>query len=430
MKPEKPTRAPLNWFDEVVIHKEPLGVVLVLGTWNYPLHLTLLPVAGAIAAGNCVIIKPPDLVPESARAMAELIPRYLDKDCVQVLLGGIPETTEILRQKFDYIFYTGSANVGRIVHAAANRHLTPTTLELGGKSPVWLGASADLLTATRRLLWGKFTNMGQTCVAPDYLLCTREVRDDFLRLAKQVIEEFYGADPKASPDLGRIVSDRQFQRVNQLLKCGTVAVGGDVDRADLYVGPTILVDVLPDDPVMAEEVFGPVLPVYTVAGPTEAVNFINSRDKPLALYVFTRDPEERDMFLSNTSSGGVSVNDTMLHLCTEGLPFGGVGLSGMGAYHGRYSFETFSHRKGVLAKNFNPVLEAVAAARYPPYSRHKTLLLRTLMLKRRSLPWRTLASAGLFSLGMAFTWALNLLTAGMTAPPETATAAAAAVPDT
>ncbi|KAJ1530499.1 hypothetical protein ONE63_005397 [Megalurothrips usitatus] len=409
MKPEKPEKTFVNMLDEVGIYKDPYGVVLVMGAWNYPVQLTLVPVVGAVAAGNCVVIKPSEIATASAKLIGELVPKYLDQECFPVILGGIPETTELLKQKFDYIFYTGSTTVGKIVRAAANEHLTPVTLELGGKSPVYLDNSVNLNIAVKRIIWGKLVNAGQTCIAPDYILCTRETQEKFVAKAKEVLKEFYGPNPKSSPDLCRIVSDRQFQRLREYLKCGKVAVGGEVDASERYIAPTILVDVQPSDRVMQEEIFGPILPIYNVDNAYEAIKFINSRDKPLALYIFSENRKETDLLIRNTSSGGVGVNDILFHAAAEGLPFGGVGCSGMGAYHGKFTFDTFTHHKGTLIKDFNIIGESLAAGRYPPYSEKGLTFLRTLMKKRRGISLSFLQYGAVFGLGMLAMWGISAL---------------------
>ncbi|XP_039277308.1 aldehyde dehydrogenase, dimeric NADP-preferring isoform X4 [Nilaparvata lugens] len=403
MKPDKPEKSFANLMDDVMILKDPRGVVLVMGAWNYPIQLTLLPMHGAIAAGNCVIIKPSEVAPASAKIMAELIPKYLDQDCVKVVQGGVPETTELLKQRFDYIFYTGSTSVGKIVRAAANEYLTPVTLELGGKSPVYIDNSVNMRMAARRILWGKCINAGQTCIAPDYILCTREVQDKFVREAKEVLKEWYGNNIQSSPDLCRIISDRHYKRLSELLDSGTVAVGGERDPVDRFIGPTVLVDVKPTDPVMKEEIFGPILPIVNVENAYEAIGFINSRELPLTFYLFTTEKRLQDLFLKQTRTGSVCINDTVMQYGVETLPFGGVGHSGMGAYHGKYTFDTFTHKKSCLVKDYNPLLESLASSRYPPYSDKKMNFIAMLMRKRRSL--------GLQYIPYAMTFAVGVLTA-------------------
>ncbi|XP_054277695.1 aldehyde dehydrogenase, dimeric NADP-preferring-like isoform X2 [Macrosteles quadrilineatus] len=406
MKPETPEKALANMFDGVKILKEPYGVALVLGTWNYPVQLTLLPVAGAVAAGNCVIIKPSEVAPASASLIERLVPKYLDSECFHVVTGGVSETTELLKHKFDYIFYTGSTSVGKIVRAAANEHLTPVTLELGGKSPVYLDSTANIKIAAKRILWGKCVNAGQTCIAPDYILCSQHVQKQFLKEAEVILKEWYGDRSQDSPDLCRIVSDRHFKRLVDLMDTsGRIAVGGERDATDRFIAPTVLVDVKPTDPIMQEEIFGPILPIVVAENAYQAISFINSRPRPLVLYIFSSDEEQINQFLSQTSSGGVCINDSVVHASVESLPFGGVGSSGMGAYHGKYSFDTFTHQRSALIKDFNPLLESLSASRYPPYSDKKMSFIQMMMRKRAGLriPYATQLFS--FLLGVAATYA-------------------------
>ncbi|XP_029041357.2 aldehyde dehydrogenase, dimeric NADP-preferring isoform X2 [Osmia bicornis bicornis] len=384
---EKPPKAMVNMLDKVEIRKDPYGIVLVIGPWNYPLQLCLIPVIGAIAAGNCVILKPSELSLATSQLLAKILPRYLDSECVHVVLGGVPETTELLKQKFDYIFYTGSTSVGKIIREAANKFLTPVTLELGGKSPVYIDNTADISIAVKRILWGKCINVGQTCIAPDYIICTPEVQNKFIPEAEKVLKEWYGENPKESPDLARIISDNHYQRlVKYLSGNGKVAIGGNCDPVDKYISPTILIDVKPTDPVMQDEIFGPILPFVTVNNAYEAIKFINSREKPLALYIFSSDESTISLFLENTSSGDVCVNDVMMHAAVDTLPFGGVGYSGMGCYHGKYTFDTFVHKKGCLIKDYNKLVESIASCRYPPYSDKKLSFLSLMIAKRPDIP--------------------------------------------
>ncbi|MFD8911420.1 aldehyde dehydrogenase family protein [Streptomyces sp. NPDC059575] len=329
---------------------DPLGVVLVIAPWNYPAQLLLAPMVGALASGNAVVAKPSELAPATSAALAELIPAYLDTDAVAVVEGGIPETTALLAERFDHIFYTGNGTVGRIVMRAAAEHLTPVTLELGGKSPAFVDRDTDLDVVADRLARGKFLNAGQTCVAPDYVLTAPETAPALEAALVRAVEGIYGTDPAASPEYGRIINERHFDRLSGLLDSGRVAVGGESDRTDKYIAPTVLADVAPEAPVMREEIFGPILPIVTVPDLDAAIDFINDRDKPLALYVFTDSGTTRDRIAAETSSGGLGHGLPLAHLTVSDLPFGGVGESGMGNYHGRYSMDTFSHRKAVLSK--------------------------------------------------------------------------------
>jgi aldehyde dehydrogenase (NAD+) len=360
------------------IHHDPLGVVLIIGPWNYPIQLVLAPLVGALAAGNAAVLKPSELSEHSSRALAQLVPQYLDPEAVAVVEGGVPETTALLDERWDHIFYTGNGTVGRVVMTAAAKHLTPVTLELGGKSPTIVDRSANLDVAARRIAWGKYTNAGQTCVAPDYVLVDRRIEGPLAARLRDTVQRFYGDDPHASADYGRIINDRHFARLTRLLDdegAGEVIFGGSRDEADRYLAPTALRGTDPTAPIMQDEIFGPVLPLIGVDDMDAAIEFVNTRDKPLALYVFAEDSAVADRVVNATTAGGVCVNSTVFHLAVPGLPFGGVGASGMGAYHGRASFETFSHRKSVLRK---PTAIDPSIA-YPPYRGIKAKLLRRLL---------------------------------------------------
>uniref|UniRef100_A0A8D8K480 Aldehyde dehydrogenase family 3 member B1 n=3 Tax=Culex pipiens TaxID=7175 RepID=A0A8D8K480_CULPI len=403
VKPEKPEKTMVNIMDGVYIYKDPYGVVLVIGAWNYPLQLTLVPVAGAIASGNCVLIKPSEVAPATSRFIAETIPKYLDPECYRVVEGGAKETSELLKQKFDYVFYTGSGRVGRIVHQACNENLTPCTLELGGKSPCYIDSTADIAIATKRILWGKFINAGQTCIAPDYLLCSQQVQKQFLEEARKILKEWYGTNPKESPDLCRIINQQHFQRLSAMIKGANVAIGGDTDSQEKYIAPTILVDVSSSDPIMQDEIFGPILPIVNVENAYDAIRFINARSPALVMYIFTQDKKLQDLFIHGTRSGSMCLNDTIMQYAVESLPFGGVGPSGMGAYHGKYSFDTFTHRKSCLAKDFNMIGEKLASSRYPPYSDTKLSFLTTLLKKRQGFSTKFLPYVLMFGVGVATT---------------------------
>lgn len=357
------------------IHSEPLGVVLIIAPWNYPLQLALAPLVGAISGGNTAVIKPSEVAAATSAIIARLVPKYLDRDAVSVIEGGVPETTTLLAQRFDHIFYTGNGNVGRVVMKAAAEHLTPVTLELGGKSPCVVDEEADLEVAARRIVWGKYFNAGQTCVAPDYILVHERVEPRLLDKLRETIREFYGEDPKQSRDYARIVNERHHARLSRLLGSGDVVTGGEADVGDKYIAPTVLKDVSPDSPVMQDEIFGPILPVIRVKNVDEAIDFINEREKPLALYVFTNDKERARRVIDRTSSGGACINDCVSHLLPPELPFGGVGPSGMGAYHGKATFDTFTHKKSVLDK----ATKLDAPLRYPPYVDQKLKWAKRLM---------------------------------------------------
>ncbi|KAG5868847.1 hypothetical protein JTB14_031152 [Gonioctena quinquepunctata] len=403
-EPEKPSKRLVNILDGVFVYSDPYGVVLIIGAWNYPILLTLGPLVGAIAAGNTIILKPSEISPATAKVLANVLTKYLDPQCFQVVLGGINETTELLKEKFDYIFFTGSTTVGKIIHKAAAEHLTPTTLELGGKSPVYIDESADIEKAARRILWGKLLNSGQTCISPDYVLCTKSTQEKFLKEAEKTLSEFYGTDPLSSPYLSKIVTERHFNRLVGFIKSENVAIGGKFNSLERLISPTILINVHTDDPVMQEEIFGPILPIITIKNVEDAIGFINSRDKPLALYIFSKKKEDQKTILYRTSSGGVAVNDTATHLTTENLPFGGVGASGMGGYHGKYGFDTFSHKKGVLVKDFAGFTEMALSLRYPPYSDAKTSIMYSVLKKRRGISLGFMRNIFIFSLGVVFAY--------------------------
>jgi len=352
--------------------REPLGLVLIIAPWNYPVQLSLSPLIGAIAAGNVAVLKPSEVAPATSAVLARLLPEYLDGDAIAVVEGAVPETQALLAQRWDHIFYTGNGRVGRVVMEAATPHLTPITLELGGKSPAIIDASANLEVAARRIAWGKFLNAGQTCIAPDYVLVASGLEDRFVELLRRCVFDFYGQDPKASPDFARIVNGAHFDRLVSLLDSGTPAVGGEHDAATRYIAPTVLRDVTAESPVMQEEIFGPILPVLPIADIEEAVAFVNGREKPLALYVFADDANVVRTVLDGTSSGGACVNATLFHVAVAELPFGGVGESGMGAYHGKATFDVFSHAKSVLKRGTRPD----PALAYPPYTERKEKLTR------------------------------------------------------
>ncbi|GAA1326149.1 aldehyde dehydrogenase family protein [Leucobacter albus] len=358
---------------------EPLGVVLVIAPWNYPLMLALSPVIGALAAGNAVVIKPSELAPATAELIARVIPDTLDQRAVAVIEGAVPETTALLTERFDHIFYTGNGRVGRVVARAAAEHLTPITLELGGKSPAYVDASVPLADAAKRIVWGKFMNAGQTCVAPDYVLGTRAVLDRLAPLLADAVHELYGSAPAQNPDYGRVVNRAQFDRLIGYLDDGDIAVGGAHDAAALHIDPTVLTGVDRGARVMQEEIFGPILPLVEVAGLDDALSFVTGRDKPLAAYVFSDDTAVRERWELETSSGALAFGVPVMHLTAPELPFGGVGESGMGAYHGELSFRVFSHEKAVLAKPLRP--DTLAATVMPPYTAAKDGLVRRWLRK-------------------------------------------------
>jgi aldehyde dehydrogenase (NAD+) len=351
---------------------EPKGVVLIIAPWNYPLQLVLAPLVGAVAAGNAAVVKPSEVSRHTSAALARILPQYLDPEAIAVVEGGVEETTELLEQRFDHILYTGNERVARIVLAAAAKHLTPVTLELGGKSPCLVDRDADLEIAASRIAWGKFLNAGQTCVAPDHVLVHREVAAPLLDALKRRIREFFGEDAAASPDYGRIASERHAARFAQLLAGQKIHIGGRVDVAARFVEPTIVLDPPMDSMLMQEEVFGPVLPVIAVDDMDAAIRIVADRPKPLALYVFTRDDALQQRVVESLSAGSICVNDAVIFMVSPELPFGGVGTSGMGRYGGWYGFETFSHMKPVMTRSFR----LDAPLRYPPYTDTKARLFR------------------------------------------------------
>ena len=349
----KPKRVKLSidqWPGSAWIQPQPLGVALIIGPWNYPVSLAISPLVGAIAAGNCAIVKPSEVAPASSAALAALIRDTFDPEFVAVFEGDAATSQALLAHKFDHIFFTGGTRIGRVVMEAAAKHLTPVTLELGGKSPCFVTADANLPIAAKRIAWGKFLNAGQTCIAPDYLLVDRAIAPALLDGLKGTIAAFYGSDPARSPDYGRIINDRQFDRLAALLDSGNAWVGGQHNRADRYIAPTILTDVDWDSPVMAEEIFGPILPVLVYDDLDRAIAQVNARPKPLALYVFAENSQTQRQVLDRTSSGGACINETIMQVGCPSLPFGGVGDSGIGSYHGKASFDTFSHQRSVLKK--------------------------------------------------------------------------------
>ncbi len=348
---------------------EPLGVVLVIAPWNYPLMLALSPVIGALAAGNSVVIKPSELAPATAELISRVIPDTLDKRAVAVVEGAVPETTALLAERFDHIFYTGNGKVGRIVARAAAENLTPVTLELGGKSPAYVDDSVPLDEVAKRLVWGKFMNVGQTCVAPDYVIGSREVLARLAPLLADAIHELYGSAAQQNPDYGRVVNRAQFDRLVGYLADGEAAVGGHYDAEALHIDPTVLTGVSREARVMQEEIFGPILPLVEVSDLDDALAFVTGRDKPLAAYVFSDDSDVRRRWERETSSGALAFGVPVMHLTAPELPFGGVGESGMGAYHGELSFRVFSHEKAVLAKPLRP--DTLAATVMPPYTAAK-----------------------------------------------------------
>ncbi|MBF0100775.1 MAG: aldehyde dehydrogenase [Desulfobacterales bacterium] len=350
-------------FSKSFVLSEPFGVTLIMSPWNYPFQLLMAPLIGAISAGNCVILKPSEISENTAQVIEKIIKNTFESSYIHTFLGGKEVNQAILKEKYDYVFFTGGPVMGRIVMDAASRHLTPITLELGGKTPCIVEPDARLDVAAKRIMWGKFLNAGQTCVAPDYLLVNRAIKNDLLPKMKSYINSFYGEDPQKSPDYPRIVSQNHFLKLIPYLKDGKIYTGGKYDEKDRYIEPTIITDVDTNMSVMQEEIFGPILPVIEYENIAEAINFVNERPKPLAQYLFTESIKTQHDVLKKTSFGGGCINDTIVHLVNPNMSFGGVGSSGMGGYHGKKSFDTFSHFKSILKSSTlldNPI-------KYAPY---------------------------------------------------------------
>jgi len=346
------------------IYPEPYGTALIIGTWNYPVQLTLAPLAAAISAGNCAVVKPSELAVHTSRVMAKLINNTFESDYITVVEGAVPETQTLLEQDFDYIFFTGGTEVGKIVMSAAAKHLTPVTLELGGKNPCIVDKDADLDKAADRICWGKFFNAGQTCIAPDYIMVHRSIKKLLLDKMKSTLERFYTKDPSSTPDFGRVINERHFTRLSSFLNYGNIVIGGKTISEQRYIAPTIIEEVSWDNPIMQDEIFGPLLPILEFDDLDQLIHDLKPRPKPLALYYFSSDKSRQEKVLAHLSSGGATINDTFAHLLNQRLPFGGVGASGMGAYHSKAGFDTFSHFKSVVKRS----VWADPKSKYPPYS--------------------------------------------------------------
>ncbi|KAH7685336.1 Aldehyde dehydrogenase NAD(P)-dependent protein [Dioscorea alata] len=397
MKPVKVPAAITTYPSTAHIVSEPLGVVLVILTWNYSFMLSLEPVIGAIAAGNAVVLKPSEVAPATSAIFAKIFPEYVDNSCIRVVEGAIHETTALLEQRWDKIFYTGNSRVAKIIMTAAAKNLTPVILELGGKSPVVVDPDCDLKIVAKRIVVGKWgCNNGQACVSPDYIITTKSFAPQLVDALKSTLEGFYGKDPQQSKDLSRIVNSEHFGRLTRLLDedrvYDNVVHGGQRDEKQLFIAPTIVLDAPLDSLIMTEEIFGPLLPITTVNKVEDSFSVIKSRPKPLSAYLFTKNKKLEEKFAMTISAGGILINDTTLQVTNPDLPFGGVGESGFGSYHGKFSFDAFSHKKGVLSRGFG----GETPARYPPYTPWKQALLRdlingsiiTLILALLGWPWR------------------------------------------
>ncbi|MDF2552474.1 MAG: aldehyde dehydrogenase [Chryseobacterium sp.] len=372
-KPKKVTTNLSNQIATSKIHSEPLGCTLIIGAWNYPYQLSLSPLIASIAAGNCCILKPSEMAENTMKAMAKIINENFPPEYIYVFEGGIDETTEILKLKFDKIFFTGSTKVGKIVYKAAAEHLTPVTLELGGKSPVIVTKEANIEVAAKRIVWGKFLNAGQTCVAPDYILVEESVKEQFLEILRKYINEFK-YEPN-SEQYTKIINKKNFERLVKLINPDKIYFGGKCTEEILFIEPTILYNVNWEDDVMQEEIFGPILPVISFTNFHQALNSVLELEKPLSAYLFTNNNEEKNLFTQKLSFGGGCINDVVMHLGNDNLPFGGVGNSGMGSYHGKFGFETFSHQKAVLDR----VTWGEPDLKYPPYSENKIKWIKKLL---------------------------------------------------
>jgi aldehyde dehydrogenase (NAD+) len=354
---------------------EPYGNTLIIAPWNYPFQLLFAPIIGAMAAGNTAIVKPSEYAPATAKIAAKIINQNFEPQYLHLVEGGIAETQALLAQKFDYIFFTGGTGVGKVIYKAAAEHLTPVTLELGGKSPCIVDYDTQLNYTAKRLVWGKFVNAGQTCIAPDYVLVDKKIKAALIEKIKHYITKFYGDNPQKSDSYGRIINERHFERIIGYLKDGKIVHGGQHDISDKFIAPTVIDAPDLNAPLMQDEIFGPLLPIIEYEDIREAIDFIKQRPKPLALYIFSKNDLKIQRILSETSAGGVTINDTLMHIANSDLPFGGVGDSGIGAYHGQHSFNTFSHTKAVLHRSFL-VEEPV---RYAPYNKVSRKWLKRIM---------------------------------------------------
>lgn len=367
----KKVKTPLVFFKaSSKVFSEPYGVVLILSAWNYPFQLAINPLIGAISAGNCCILKPSELSPNTSTLLVEIIKECFKEEHCTVVEGGIEEITALLNERFDFIFYTGSTTVGKIIAEKAARNLTPIVLEMGGKSPCIVDNTADIEISARRIVWGKFINAGQTCVAPDYVVVHKDIKFSLIKAIKENVKNFYEGDAEKSIDYCRIINERHFNRLSAFLNNGTVVAGGNTNKDKLYIEPTIIDNVTWDFPVMQEEIFGPILPILEYENIEEVIDMVNHHEKPLALYIFSKNNSIENKIINEVSFGGGCINTTVMHTGSTYLPFGGVGYSGLGSYHGKASFDTFSHKKSILNKSLSFDLKLI----YPPYKDKVNLL--------------------------------------------------------
>jgi len=362
-KPKKVKTPFLHFPAKSYIYPEPYGVVLIIAPWNYPFLLLMIPLIGAISAGNCVVLKPADYSKNTSNIIEKIIKSVFPPEYITVFKGGRDVNKALLEEKYDYICFTGSPYLGRIVMEKASKNLTPITLELGGKSPCIVDKDVDIDLTARRIAWGKYLNAGQTCICPDYLFVHKDVRDDLIESLKKYINKFYGENKKESNDFCRIINEKHFDRLLNLMKKGEICIGGSGNKKDKYIEPTIIKNIKPADPIMQEEIFGPIIPIMDFTDINEVIDYIISNPKPLAFYYFTKDNKKQEELIRKVPFGGGSINDTLVHASTPYLPFGGVGNSGMGSYHGKSTFDTFTHYKSVLKKS----TKIDVPVRYPPY---------------------------------------------------------------
>lgn len=357
------------------LYYEPYGCALIISPWNYPIFLNFSPMIGAMAAGNCVLLKPSEIASASQEVLSDIINNNFPAEYIFSIEASPNEMDSLLAEKFDYIFFTGGTQIGKIIMSAAAKHLTPVTLELGGKSPCIIDASANLTYASTRIIWGKMCNAGQTCIAPDYIFVHSSVKEKFIEECKKVLNAFYGVDPSKSNSFDRIINTKHFERLEKLMQQGRIIVGGQINKNDLYIAPTLIDQVTWQDPIMQEEIFGPLLPIISFDSLDEVIQKLNTESSPLALYMFSNERSAINKVIQRVSFGGGCINDCLLHVANPHLPFGGIGNSGLGSYHGKFSFETFSHKKGVYERK----PKIAMGLEYPPYTARKLGWLRRLL---------------------------------------------------